>query len=954
MNTDMSIYIKRMLLTLCKDFASKKEEIIYSLDKILDSKMRRFDGDTAGYAHNVAFNIVLYKSIIKRCETLFDASIKSKNILDEEELEKCIKDIVLKSRKYVFEAMETDEMLLTEKDQKIVDMFYFENIDGFDDDLLDEMSKKYKTLNLYKAIFIEFLKKISVDREKSILMDFKSVDTHLLKLEIMKVISSEINSILVYDEDELLADLEIVEENGVESRLKRSDFFEYIGKLTREEMIIKCNDEFDKHLKHINISEDEAYGLSVENDKKLLVFVLMRDFLKNGQREYLKLKLQSLVEGTVSESKFLKQMEYFAFKYTFLNVNYWHRVIDKLSVVVDISDVKFFKVGIKTDSAVDVKYFLKNDIEVNVEKTLSGSGYFSEKFVLDLMSKTKNKFSEIGQRLKNLINKDDEIEASEDDEYDEIEENIEDISEDAYEEDLKYDRYGNIISTEVKYGFDSAKAYNDSIDDVNSDEDLSLAKTRRVDVKRINEVLTKASNETQLEKNISKEIQKNEVENEDSSNEDVVKEFDKTDVNIIEGDKFEAHIFEELETLKAQKYEKQDLDRIHKKVDTYRTAVSETVREDEEIETPINADGTYSFKFKQLESKEETEGKIETEVDDFQKNISTELVDEIKKDENVSENGIKQNLKNSILAKFRKSNDELEKQNNGLKQNDELEKNNNELKQNDELEKNNNDIKTKFNLGKNMFDSFKKIDTDEEDGGYGKKEMLRDFVIAILLVLIVSVGYLSFIKNYNRPTVEETNKSVQMKKEQSVNAVENTDNTSNASLNEASNMSKSEAEKVAKEAQESKEKEARDSEVRKLNEEADAVKDDDMGKYYTIYGGALADKESANKIADSYRSKGVGCKVERNAGYYMIRIGNYNNYSYANQMSVDLTSKGIQNYPMAKYKYFDLKLQAFELNAEGLSKEQLETDYNDLKNQIISSGKTSGYLKNLDEIYKKH
>ncbi len=84
----------------------------------------------------------------------------------------------------------------------------------------------------------------------------------------------------------------------------------------------------------------------------------------------------------------------------------------------------------------------------------------------------------------------------------------------------------------------------------------------------------------------------------------------------------------------------------------------------------------------------------------------------------------------------------------------------------------------------------------------------------------------------------------------------------------------------------------------------------------------------------------------------MLKVGEYFDYNQAAAESSRIGAKGIQNYISAQNKYYDLKIKAFETRIPKLTSEQLKTDYNDLRNQIASSGKNAGYISNLDEIYE--
>ncbi len=114
----------------------------------------------------------------------------------------------------------------------------------------------------------------------------------------------------------------------------------------------------------------------------------------------------------------------------------------------------------------------------------------------------------------------------------------------------------------------------------------------------------------------------------------------------------------------------------------------------------------------------------------------------------------------------------------------------------------------------------------------------------------------------------------------------------------------------------------------------------------------LINQIAAESVAYNFARRGVNAKVVRNGGYYMLKVGEYFNYNQAYAQSRRISAKGIQNYIASQNKYYDLKIAAFQTRIPYLSKEQLKTDYDDLKNQISSAGKNEQYVQNLDEIYE--
>ena len=117
--------------------------------------------------------------------------------------------------------------------------------------------------------------------------------------------------------------------------------------------------------------------------------------------------------------------------------------------------------------------------------------------------------------------------------------------------------------------------------------------------------------------------------------------------------------------------------------------------------------------------------------------------------------------------------------------------------------------------------------------------------------------------------------------------------------------------------------------------------------------GATKEKDGAESVANNFAKRGVQAQVVRNAGYYMLKVGEFFDYNDAYAKSKSISAKGIQNYIASQNKYYDLKISAYKIRIPNLSKDQLKTDYNDLRNQISSTGKNASYVTNLDEIYEQ-
>ena len=255
------------------------------------------------------------------------------------------------------------------------------------------------------------------------------------------------------------------------------------------------------------------------------------------------------------------------------------------------------------------------------------------------------------------------------------------------------------------------------------------------------------------------------------------------------------------------------------------------------------------------------------------------------------------------------------------------------------LEDSEEDTKSKLQSG--ITSMFSKIKSDDEPG-YTKGKIVRDSVIVIALMLVVFFGYTHVIKNFSTPSVSETNKTSQMKADK-----RSQDKTKGSTKDQGDEVDTKE---LAKKNSKIEEEDSITKQASELDRQADEYKN--KGRYYTVFVGATKDKDGAESVANNFKARGVNPVVVRNAGYYMLKVGEYFDYNQAAAESSRIGAKGIQNYISAQNKYYDLKIKAFETRIPKLTSEQLKTDYNDLKNQIVSSGKNAGYISNLDEIYE--
>ena len=251
-----------------------------------------------------------------------------------------------------------------------------------------------------------------------------------------------------------------------------------------------------------------------------------------------------------------------------------------------------------------------------------------------------------------------------------------------------------------------------------------------------------------------------------------------------------------------------------------------------------------------------------------------------------------------------------------------------------------------------------RFDGDDEDS-YPKKKMIRDSIIVVIIGVSIFFGYVFMIKNFKMPTPSDTNARVQREadrkngKSKETSSTNNTDNTQTNNTSTADNSTdttNSTTSEISQKTEAERSKEYAESQASALDRQAEAYRGG-SGLYYTVFVGATKSKDGAENVATNFQRRGIPAKVIRNGGFYMLRVGKYANYNQAFIESKKLTRQGVQNYIASRNKYYDLKIEAYKIRAPYLTKEQLTTDYNDLKNQISSTGKNAQYGKNLDEAY---
>lgn len=415
--------------------------------------------------------------------------------------------------------------------------------------------------------------------------------------------------------------------------------------------------------------------------------------------------------------------------------------------------------------------------------------------------------------------------------------------------------------------------------------------------------------------------------------------------DLVEQEKsIEENSFEELEILKSMNSN-----------DVYNVKTPETNMPNGDVDKTqtVNKDD-FSFT-KTVEIDKGTISKfnsMKSEYEASNSSLESERFDKTEiADTNLSEE--KQNLKRNMLSLFTKKDEEnteyIEEKGEKLGEKEKVSidkpfknhKNEKATKLMASMKRVKNDFKNKFDDDEDNKLEKKSRRKDalkiDENNGFSSTKFARDIIVILLIVALVFTAYIKIIKSFNLPSVDETNSRVkqsELVKKDKVN-----------------NQEKSTA-KISEETESEKEKNTSERKAAAYDRKAEQFKGG-KGKYYVVLIGATKDMDSAQTEQNKFSNRGIGSKIIRNNGYFMLKSGEYSDINKASIASAKLTNKGVQNYIVAMDKYFELKIKAYETRVPTLNSSQLRTDYEDLKNQLLATGKNAGYIKNLDEIYEK-
>ena len=913
--------IRLAVLEVNEKYIEDKYAMNTNLNETLKNKFEKVDENEEKYIELLRYNIIYYKSIIKKLEYILEMWIQNDLIQGHQSVEKSIENIKASSRQYVNKAMKNGNKHLNDKDRKI--FLSYDKNSGVKK--IEKIENDYKILNIYKDVLGMVITVISgnVDKYKDIL----DMSTEEVKIDLMNEIFTMINEILFsqeppieeFTDEALVKDDDISEEYELADEDKCISFSKYVSMISTPEISVKINDIFRDAVLAEDIEEDDAYGFSEGSRDYVSCVALLMDYISDENKQYFVNAFRMMVIGLLDENEFKEVIERLVRNKTFLNKSRWIGCHKLVKSDFNIENNNFFGRSVVDTSYDKIDFAQKMElldtgmdvpIGERVENIVDGKDYYGKEDQGGFISSLKDNLF----KKKNREDYDLASDEYYDDEFEEY--NYDEINdeEDYYEKDSISDRFKNFFSKKRRddeYSNLDEDEYNDidpnlfngdkSIQDENA---LAIIMMREKNRRKEDNDSKKEYDELIDERHIAEEI----------VNPGIKSLAGKADIVFEEGDcvypKKEdtgqevGHIhYGDLGKLDNQ-VEHDDLSEIQEDLAGEHNYVS--IGPSDERKSQDDKANDLEELEKMMSMNDQDEEEIETENSsehDFVNELEDEEYDEF--DDFQEGPGLVEKLKDTKLySKFAEFKDART------------------------------DKKSSEDIG------------DSDKGGFmealPKAKMARDGIIIVAIIAVLFASYVFFIKQFTMPSVEETNNTTKnLKVEKKVDSKTTSDKDGHKSTAEITQ--KTEAEKVRDE------NEAKASE---LDRQAEQYKNG-KGTYYTVFVGATKDKDGAESVANNFANRGVEAQVVRNAGYYMLKVGEFFNYNDAYAKSKSISAKGIQNYIASQNKYYDLKISAYKTRIPNLSKDQLKTDYNDLRNQISSTGKNASYVTNLDEIYEQ-
>lgn len=1012
MNDFGKMTIKSVVADVDQKYIKNRSELGSNLDDTLKNKYVKVGKDEEKYIELLRYNIIFYKSIIKKLEVIIEMWVQNGIISSTQSVEKSITNITNSSKEYVNIAMRKGHSYLNDKDKKI--FLSYDNTVGLK--RIEKVENDYKILNLYKDILSMMISVISEDAVKyNVILD---MSIEKLKIDIMNEIFSMINEILFNDnevEKDSFKDEALVEEKlfsgNIDDEEKCLGFKKYVAMISTPEISVRINDVFRSVVELENIDEEEANLFDPEFKDYISCVVLLMDYVSPENRIFLNNAFRIYISKHISQSQFEETVDKLVIERTFIDKRTWLECQKMVKSDFNLENNNFFgneneeieehlsisdrldiieKLGdeMTVDECIEYMKYSKPGFGISEKESIDSNSGFANKIKRGLFTfseklKSRENFEEYEDEFDDY----DDYEDYEDDGYYEDEDDLEDYEKgrsglkskfkslfkkndndgyDEYDKDDDYDSEYDDLEEDEAYSVEGES----SIQDKNAIAILKMrAKNKRKNIAKYNAEIK----DLKSERKIAEEINKNGIGSFKNS-EIVFTEKDyvykKTDSNfksrnedlfddIIEGQMTFDDIKGSIKTDKdgivqiSQNTEEQSYNE-HEENEHFKPILGKTQNENisksqnnilditqgpkrhednnksiENIES-IDSDNAKSNNIYELNNKNYFDKNIKSnkKVDSFEELEDLKSRDkdgDNKKDTYVSSDVYKSNQDSLDVTKIN-------------------------LKSNDSDSRKEKALKSMKSFGGNVSKKINKIrearadKVSDETTMFPKSVIIRDLIIIIGIVVLVFASYVYIIKGFNRPTVEETNNNA--KQTQSTNK-----NTSKVKSSSDIGKDKTTTE-ITQKTEAEKEKDEIETKASALDREAENYKSG-KGTYYTVFVGATKSQDAAETYANNFGNRGINSKVVRNGGFYMLKVGEYFNITDAYNESARITAKGIQNYVSTQNKYYDLKIEAFKIRSKNLSAEQIKTDYNDLKNQISSTGKNEQYIKNLDEIYKE-
>lgn len=908
--------IRLAVLEVDEKYIDNKYTMNSNLNETLKNKFEKVDENEEKYIELLRYNIIYYKSIIKKLEYILEMWIQNDLIQGHQSVEKSIENIKASSRQYVNKAMKNGNKHLNDKDRKIF-MSYDKN-SGVKK--IEKIENDYKILNIYKDILGMVITVISgnVDKYKYIL----DMSTEEVKIDLMNEIFSMINDILFSQETviEEFTDEALVEDDDISDEYELADedkcisFTKYVSMISTPEISVKINDIFRDAVEAEDIEEDDAYGFSDTSRDYVSCVALLMDYISDDNKQYFTNAFRMVVIGLVDESEFKEIIERLVRNKTFLNKSRWIGCQKLVKSDFNLENNNFFGRNLVETSFDKVDFSQKMDlldtdtatpIGERVENILDGIDSYEDDRQGGLISSLKDNLFKKKNKLEDEMASDEYY----DDEFEEY--NYDEINdeEDYYEKDSISDRFKNFFSK--KYRGEEFEKYSDMDEDEYNDIDPNLFNGDRSiqDENALAILMMREKNKRKEDNDIKKEYDdlKDERHIAEKISKTGIKSFaSKSDIVFEEED----CVYPKKEYIAGRAPKSEPLD---SRPDSVEKVAN--VSKDIEDKADVEIEDDKENEFEELEmlksmSEESVDGdrsslhveKEEDLTEDYEYDQEYDEYD----DEDIDDGpGFVEKFRESKLAaKF-----------------------------------------ASFREARAEKKMSQEVDVADDEGfmaGMSKTKVARDGLIIIVILALLFCTYIFFIKQFTMPSVEETNNTTKnIKVEKKVDTKSTTAKDAPKSTDEITQ--KTEAEKA---------KDENEAKASGLDRQAEQYKNG-KGTYYTVFVGATKDKDGAESVANNFARRGVQAQLVRNSGYYMLRVGEYFDYNQAYAKSKSIGAKGIQNYIASQNKYFDLKISAYQARIPNLSKEQLKTDYNDLRNQISSTGKNSSYVTNLDEIYEQ-